>query len=205
MPHRGRMNVLTNIMKKPYVEMFSLFAGNMDFPESVNSSGDVKYHIGVSSDREMPNGKMIHLSLTANPSHLEAVNPVVCGKVRAKQDQKGDVDKQKVMGILLHGDAAFAGQGIVPETLSLAELRGYRTGGTIHIIVNNQIGFTTAPRYSRFTPYPSDVAKMVQAPIFHVNGEDPEAVVYVGIMKVMSQCSRSQLCIIQFARKNHQH
>jgi 2-oxoglutarate dehydrogenase E1 component len=179
MPHRGRMNVLTNIMKKPYVEMFSLFAGNMDFPESVNSSGDVKYHIGVSADREMPSGNRIHLSLTANPSHLEAVNPVVCGKVRAKQDQKGDVEKRKVMGILLHGDAAFAGQGIVPETLSLAELRGYRTGGTIHIIVNNQIGFTTAPRYSRFTPYPSDVAKMVQAPIFHVNGEDPEAVVYV--------------------------
>jgi 2-oxoglutarate dehydrogenase E1 component len=179
MPHRGRMNVLTNIMKKPYVEMFSLFSGNMDFPESVNSSGDVKYHIGVSADREMSHGKMMHLSLTANPSHLEAVNPVVCGKVRAKQDQRGDTDKRQVMGILLHGDAAFAGQGIVPETLSLAELRGYRTGGTIHIIVNNQIGFTTSPRYSRFTPYPSDVAKTVQAPIFHVNGEDPEAVVYV--------------------------
>jgi 2-oxoglutarate dehydrogenase E1 component len=179
MPHRGRMNVLTNIMKKPYIEMFSLFSGNMDFPESVNSSGDVKYHIGVSSDREMPSGHTVHLSLTANPSHLEAVNPVVCGKVRAKQDQKNDIEKRKVMGILLHGDAAFAGQGIVPETLSLSELRGYRTGGTLHIIVNNQIGFTTAPRYSRFTPYPSDVAKMVQAPIFHVNGEDPEAVVYV--------------------------
>ncbi len=178
MPHRGRINVLTNIMKKPYVEMLSLFHGNMDFPESVNSSGDVKYHIGVSSDREMPGGKSLHLSLTANPSHLEAVNPVVCGKVRAKQDQKSDEDKTQVMGVLLHGDAAFAGQGIVPETLSLSELRGYRTGGSIHVIVNNQIGFTTSPKYSRFTPYPSDVAKMVQAPIFHVNGEDPEAVVY---------------------------
>lgn len=179
MPHRGRLNVMASIMKKPYIEMFSLFAGNMDFPDYVNSSGDVKYHLGVSSDRKMPDDKNIHLSLTANPSHLEAVNPVVCGKVRAKQDQKNDIEKRKVMGILMHGDAAFAGQGVVPETLSLAELRGYRTGGTLHIIVNNQIGFTTAPRYSRFTPYPSDVAKMVQAPIFHVNGEDPEAVVYV--------------------------
>ncbi len=166
-------------MKKPYVEMLSLFHGNMDFPESVNSSGDVKYHIGVSSDRDMPDNKKLHLSLTANPSHLEAVNPVVCGKVRAKQDQRGDKEKRKVMGVMLHGDAAFAGQGIVPETLSLSELRGYRTGGSLHIIVNNQIGFTTSPKYSRFTPYPSDVAKMVQAPIFHVNGEDPEAVVYV--------------------------
>ncbi|TAE82818.1 MAG: 2-oxoglutarate dehydrogenase E1 component [Alphaproteobacteria bacterium] len=178
MPHRGRMNVLTNIMKKPYVEMFSLFHGNADFPEWVNSSGDVKYHIGVSADRPMPHDKSLHLSLTANPSHLEAVNPVVCGKVRAKMDQRGDTEKRSVLGILLHGDAAFAGQGIVPETLSLSELRGYRTGGTLHIIVNNQIGFTTSPKYSRFTPYPSDVAKMVQAPIFHVNGEDPEAVVY---------------------------
>jgi 2-oxoglutarate dehydrogenase E1 component len=178
MPHRGRMNVLTNIMKKPYIEMLSLFHGNMDFPESVNSSGDVKYHIGVSSDRAMPNGKSLHLSLTANPSHLEAVNPVVCGKVRAKLDQRKDKEKRSVMGVLMHGDAAFAGQGIVPETLSLSELRGYRTGGTLHVIVNNQIGFTTSPKYSRFTPYPSDVAKMVQAPIFHVNGEDPEAVVY---------------------------
>jgi 2-oxoglutarate dehydrogenase E1 component len=178
MPHRGRMNVLTNVMKKPYAEMFSLFHGNMDFPESVNSSGDVKYHIGVSADREMPTGEKLHLSLTANPSHLEAVNPVVCGKVRAKQDQRGDTEKSEVMGIMMHGDAAFAGQGVVPETLSLSELRGYRTGGSLHIIVNNQIGFTTSPKFSRFTPYPSDVAKMVAAPIFHVNGEDPEAVVY---------------------------
>lgn len=178
MPHRGRMNVLTSVMKKPYVEMLSLFQGNMDFPESVNSSGDVKYHIGVSADRDMPDGSSLHLSLTANPSHLEAVNPVVCGKVRAKLDQYGDREKRQVMGVQLHGDASFAGQGIVPETLSLSELIGYRTGGSIHIIVNNQIGFTTSPKYSRATPYPSDVAKMVQAPIFHVNGEDPEAVVY---------------------------
>jgi 2-oxoglutarate dehydrogenase E1 component len=180
MPHRGRLNVLTTVLGKPYMEMFSLFLGNQDFPEWVDISGDVKYHLGTSSDRLLPNGKKVHLSMTANPSHLEVVNPVVVGKVRAKQDIKNDrATKTKVMGILLHGDAAFAGQGSVAETLSLSELRGYRTGGTVHLIVNNQIGFTTSPKYSRFTPYPSDVAKMVQAPIFHVNGDDPEAVAYV--------------------------
>ncbi len=179
MPHRGRMNVITTIMGKPYAELLSIFQGNLDFPEWVDSSGDVKYHLGVSSDRVLNNGKKIHLSLASNPSHLEAVNPVVQGKVRAKQDQKNDKEtKNKVMGILLHGDAAFAGQGTVAEALSLAELRGYRTGGTLHIIVNNQIGFTTSPKYGRFTPYPSDMAKAVQAPIFHVNGDDPEAVFY---------------------------
>ena len=178
MPHRGRMNVLTSIMGKPYSELFSIFNGNLDFPESIDSSGDVKYHLGASHDRKMANGKMMHLSLTANPSHLEVVNPVVAGKVRAKQDQRGDTERKQVMGLLMHGDAAFAGQGTVPETLALAELRGYRTGGTVHVIVNNQIGFTTAPSYSRFTPYPTDVAKAVQAPIFHVNGDDPEAVVF---------------------------
>jgi 2-oxoglutarate dehydrogenase E1 component len=178
MPHRGRLNVLTTVMGKPYAEMFSLFHGNLDFPEWVGTSGDVKYHIGASSDREFANGHKMHLSLNANPSHLEVVNPVVCGKVRAKMDQYKDDTKTQVMGIQLHGDAAFAGQGSVAETLSLSELRGYRTGGSLHVIVNNQIGFTTSPKYSRFTPYPSDVAKMVQAPIFHVNGEDPEAVVF---------------------------
>ncbi|NBX03193.1 MAG: 2-oxoglutarate dehydrogenase E1 component [Alphaproteobacteria bacterium] len=179
MPHRGRMNVLTTIMGKPYTELLSIFYGNIDFPEWIESSGDVKYHLGVSTDREI-NGKKIHLSLLANPSHLEAVNPVVVGKVRAKLDINGDLDdKRSVMGVMLHGDAAFAGQGSVPEVLALSELRGYRTGGTIHIIVNNQIGFTTSPKYSRFTPYPTDVAKAVQAPIFHVNGDDPEAVSYV--------------------------
>jgi 2-oxoglutarate dehydrogenase E1 component len=178
MPHRGRMNVITTIMGKPYVELLSLFAGNADFPEWVDSSGDVKYHLGVSTDRQFGDRK-VHLSLAANPSHLEAVNPVVVGRVRAKQDQRGDRDaKDKVTAVLMHGDAAFAGQGSVAETLSLAELRGYRTGGTIHIIVNNQIGFTTSPKFSRFTPYPSDVAKMIQAPIFHVNGDDPEAVYF---------------------------
>ena len=178
MPHRGRMNVLTSIMGKPYSELFSIFNGNLDFPESIDSSGDVKYHLGASHDRKMRNGKMMHLSLTANPSHLEVVNPVVSGKVRAKQDQKNDTDRKKVMALTLHGDAAFAGQGTVPETLALAELRGYRTGGSVHVVVNNQIGFTTAPSYSRFTPYPTDVAKAIQAPIFHCNGDDPEAVAF---------------------------
>jgi 2-oxoglutarate dehydrogenase E1 component len=179
MPHRGRMNVLTTTMGKPYAELLSIFQGNMDFPDWVTSSGDVKYHLGTSSDRETPYGK-IHLSLLANPSHLEAVNPVVAGKVRAKLDIRGDTEeKDSVLGIMLHGDAAFSGQGSVPEVLALSELRGYRTGGTVHIVVNNQIGFTTSPKYSRFTPYPTDVAKAVQAPIFHVNGDDPEAVTYV--------------------------
>jgi 2-oxoglutarate dehydrogenase E1 component len=178
MPHRGRMNVLTNTLHKPYAELLSIFHGNMDFPEWVTSSGDVKYHLGASADRETPSGK-IHMSLLANPSHLEAVDPVVVGKVRAKMDITNDTEKSTVMGVMMHGDAAFAGQGLVSETLALSELRGYRTGGSLHIIVNNQIGFTTAPKYSRFTPYPTDVAKAVQAPIFHANSDDPEAVVYV--------------------------
>ncbi len=184
MPHRGRMNVLTTIMGKPYSELLSIFNGNLDFPENIDSSGDVKYHLGASHDRRMANGKMMHLSLTANPSHLEIVNPVVVGKVRAKQDQYADEERKKVMALTLHGDAAFAGQGSVPETLAMADLRGYRTGGTVHVIVNNQIGFTTAPKYSRFTPYPSDVAKMIQAPIFHTNGDDPEAVAFCARLAV---------------------
>ncbi|MEI7668586.1 MAG: 2-oxoglutarate dehydrogenase E1 component [Pseudomonadota bacterium] len=179
MAHRGRMNVITTVMGKPYTELLSLFQGNTDFPEWIDSSGDVKYHLGLSNDRILPDGRKIHLSLAANPSHLEVVNPVVMGKVRAKQDIKNDVNhNEKVTSVLIHGDAAFAGQGSVAETLSLSELSGYQTGGTVHIIINNQIGFTTSPRNSRFTPYPSDVAKMVQAPIFHVNGDDPEAVYF---------------------------
>ncbi len=179
MPHRGRMNVLTTTMGKPYAELLSIFHGNLDFPESIDASGDVKYHLGTSSDRTFGENT-VHLSLLANPSHLEAVNPVVAGKVRAKLDIMGDIeDKSSVVGVMLHGDAAFAGQGSVAETLALSELRGYRTGGTVHVIVNNQIGFTTSPKYSRFTPYPSDIAKSVQAPIFHVNGDDPEAVWFV--------------------------
>ena len=178
MPHRGRLNVLANFMKKPFSAIFSEFQGNASNPDDVQGSGDVKYHLGTSSDRNFDNIK-VHLSLTANPSHLEAVNPVVVGKVRAKQDQKNDTDRKKVVALLMHGDAAFSGQGLVPETLDLSGLKGYKTGGTIHFIVNNQIGFTTSPTFSRSGPYCSDVALMVEAPIFHVNGDDPEAVVYV--------------------------
>ncbi|MEM9725966.1 MAG: 2-oxoglutarate dehydrogenase E1 component, partial [Pseudomonadota bacterium] len=177
MPHRGRLNVLANVMQKPYRAIFHEFQGGSSKPEEVEGSGDVKYHLGASSDRMFDDNK-VHLSLTANPSHLEAVNPVVLGKVRAKQAQMNDLDRKQVIPVLLHGDAAFAGQGVVTESLGLSGLVGHRSGGSIHIIVNNQIGFTTAPRFSRSSPYPSDVALMVEAPIFHVNGDDPEAVVH---------------------------
>jgi 2-oxoglutarate dehydrogenase E1 component len=177
MPHRGRLSVLANVMQKPYRAIFNEFQGGSFKPEDVDGSGDVKYHLGASSDREF-DGNSVHLSLTANPSHLEAVNPVVLGKVRAKQDQMGDTERRQVMPILLHGDAAFAGQGVVAECFALSGLRGHKTGGTIHIVVNNQIGFTTAPHFSRSSPYPTDNALVVEAPIFHVNGDDPEAVVH---------------------------
>ncbi|MBF9058418.1 2-oxoglutarate dehydrogenase E1 component [Rhodobacterales bacterium HKCCSP123] len=177
MPHRGRLSVLANVMGKPYRAIFNEFQGGSFKPEDVDGSGDVKYHLGASSDREF-DGNTVHLSLTANPSHLEAVNPVVLGKVRAKQDQMNDTERRQVMAILLHGDAAFAGQGVVAEGFGLSGLRGHRTGGTMHIVVNNQIGFTTAPHFSRSSPYPTDIALMVEAPIFHVNGDDPEAVVH---------------------------
>ncbi|WP_313135318.1 2-oxoglutarate dehydrogenase E1 component [Paracoccus jeotgali] len=178
MPHRGRLSVLANVLGKPYRAIFHEFQGGSFKPEDVDGSGDVKYHLGASSDREF-DGNEVHLSLTANPSHLEAVNPVVLGKARAKGDQlKDTVERTKVLPILLHGDAAFAGQGIVAECLQLSGIRGHRTGGTIHIVVNNQIGFTTAPHFSRTSPYPTDIALMVEAPIFHVNGDDPEAVVH---------------------------
>ncbi|MBP7001226.1 2-oxoglutarate dehydrogenase E1 component [Amaricoccus sp.] len=177
MPHRGRLSVLANVLSKPYRAIFNEFQGGSFKPDEVEGSGDVKYHLGASSDREF-DGNVVHLSLTANPSHLEAVDPVVLGKVRAKQAQKNDVNRTKVLPILLHGDAAFAGQGVVAECFGLSGLKGHRTGGTIHIVVNNQIGFTTAPMYSRSSPYPTDIALMVEAPIFHVNGDDPEAVVH---------------------------
>ncbi|HUZ66034.1 MAG TPA: thiamine pyrophosphate-dependent enzyme, partial [Beijerinckiaceae bacterium] len=179
MPHRGRLNVLATVMSKPHRAIFHEFKGGSFTPDEVEGSGDVKYHLGASSNREF-DGNKVHLSLTANPSHLEIVDPVVLGKVRAKQDQKGDlVERTSVLPLLIHGDAAFAGQGVVAECFGLSGLKGHRTGGSIHFIVNNQIGFTTYPRYSRSSPYPSDVAKMIEAPIFHVNGDDPEAVVYV--------------------------
>jgi len=178
MPHRGRLNILANVMMKPYRAIFNEFQGGSFKPDAVDGSGDVKYHLGTSSDRTF-DGNTVHLSLAANPSHLEAVNPVVLGKVRAKQDHFGDqIDRGAVLPILLHGDAAFAGQGIVAECFQLSGIKGHRTGGTIHIVVNNQIGFTTAPSYSRSSPYPTDIALMVEAPIFHVNGDDPEAVVH---------------------------
>ena len=177
MAHRGRLNVLHNVLQKPFRAIISEFLGNPANPEDAGGSGDVKYHMGASADRDFDDAG-VHLSLAPNPSHLEIVDPVVVGRVRAKQQQLDDHDRTKVLGILLHGDAAFAGQGVVAETFAFSALRGYRTGGTIHIIINNQIGFTTSPSFSRSSPYPTDVAKMVMAPIFHVNGDDPEAVVH---------------------------
>jgi len=176
MPHRGRLNVLANLLQKSYKRIFNEFAGEFD-SASTDSAGDVKYHLGASSDREF-DGNSVHISLTNNPSHLEAVNPVVLGQTRAKQFFHKDKKRQQVVPILIHGDAAFAGQGVVAECFAMSGLPGHNTGGTIHIIVNNQIGFTTNPRFARSSPYPSDLAKMVQAPILHVNGDDPEAVVH---------------------------
>jgi len=178
MAHRGRLNVLTNVLRKPYQEIFAEFEDNF-LPNSIDGDGDVKYHLGFSSTVRNSRGEPIHLSLTPNPSHLEAVNPVVEGRTRAKQRAFGDKGRVHGVPLLIHGDAAFAGQGIVAETLNLSNLAGYTTGGTVHIIVNNQIGFTTSPSDARSTTYCTDVAKMIQAPIFHVNAEDPEAAVFV--------------------------
>ena len=175
MAHRGRLNVLANIVGKSYSQIFGEFEGNLD-PRSAQGSGDVKYHLGAAGEFQSWDGHTIQTSLVANPSHLEAVNPVLEGVVRAKQDviDTGEAGFS-VLPILIHGDAAFAGQGVVAETLNLSQLRGYRTGGTVHIVINNQVGFTTAPEYSRSSVYSTDVARMIQAPIFHVNGDDPEA------------------------------
>jgi 2-oxoglutarate dehydrogenase E1 component len=205
MPHRGRLNVLANFMGKPFAAIFSEFQGGSANPEHVQGSGDVKYHLGTSSDREV-GGRNIHLSLAANPSHLEAVNPVVLGKVRAKQHQRGDSERQEVVGILMHGDAAFAGQGLVAESLELSDLRGFTTGGTIHVVVNNQIGFTTNPSYARSSPYPSDIAKGTQAPIFHVSGDDPEAVAQVARAAVeFRQQFKKDVVIDLFCYRRHGH
>ena len=205
MPHRGRLNILANVMSKPYRAIFNEFKGGSAHPDEVEGSGDVKYHLGASSDREFDDNR-VHLSLTANPSHLEIVDPVVLGKVRAKQDQRKDEQRKEVLPLLLHGDAAFAGQGVVAECLSLSGLRGHRTGGSIHFIVNNQIGFTTAPRFARSSPYPSDVAKMIDAPIFHVNGDDPEAVVYVAkIATEFRQIFSKPVVIDMFCYRRHGH
>ena len=207
MPHRGRLNVLTQVMGKPHRALFHEFKGGSANPDEVEGSGDVKYHLGASSDREFDQNK-IHLSLTANPSHLEIVDPVVLGKVRAKQDQHGDPPDMRVsvLPLLMHGDAAFAGQGVVAECFALSDLKGYRTGGSIHFIVNNQIGFTTYPRYSRSSPYPSDVAKMIDAPIFHVNGDDPEAVVFAAKIAVeFRQKFHKPVVIDMFCYRRHGH
>ena len=177
MAHRGRLNVLVNVMQKPYRVLFHEFAGGSANPEDVGGSGDVKYHLGTSTDREF-DGHKVHLSLTPNPSHLECVDPVVLGKSRAKQTQLDDNDRARVIPILIHGDAAFAGQGVIMECFGFSGLRGYNTGGCVHFVINNQVGFTTSPQFARSSPYCSDIAKMVQAPILHVNGDDPEAVTF---------------------------
>jgi 2-oxoglutarate dehydrogenase E1 component len=207
MAHRGRLNVLASVMGKPHRAIFNEFKGGSYKPDDVEGSGDVKYHLGASSDRSF-DGNNVHLSLTANPSHLEIVDPVVLGKVRAKQDQHGckPGERTPVLPLLIHGDAAFAGQGVVAECFGLSGLKGHRTGGSIHFIINNQIGFTTAPRHSRSSPYCSDVAKMVEAPIFHVNGDYPEAVVHVAkIATEFRQKFQKPVVIDMFCYRRHGH
>ncbi len=205
MPHRGRLNVLANVMGKPYRAIFNEFKGGSANPDDVEGSGDVKYHLGASSDRDF-DGNSVHLSLTANPSHLEIVDPVVLGKVRAKQDQNKDAPRSRVMPLLLHGDAAFAGQGVVAECFGLSGLLGHKTGGSIHFIVNNQIGFTTSPIHSRSSPYPSDMAKIIQAPIFHANGDDPESVVYAArVATEFRQKFGKPVVVDMFCYRRHGH
>ena len=205
MAHRGRLNVLANVMDKPFSAIFHEFKGGSINPEDVEGSGDVKYHLGSSSDRVF-DGNKVHLSLTANPSHLEIVDPVVLGKARAKQDQRNDEKRTSVMPLLIHGDAAFAGQGVVAECFGLSGLRGHRSGGSVHFIVNNQIGFTTSPHFARSSPYPSDVAKMIEAPIFHANGDDPEAVVYAAkIATEFRQKFRKPVVIDMFCYRRYGH
>ncbi|MEJ0011106.1 MAG: 2-oxoglutarate dehydrogenase E1 component [Bauldia sp.] len=214
MAHRGRLNVLANVLGKPHRAIFHEFKGGSASPDNVEGSGDVKYHLGASSDREF-GGNRVHLSLTANPSHLEIVDPVVLGKARAKQDKladqpRGDVvpleQRERVLPLLLHGDAAFAGQGVIAECFGLSGLRGHRTAGSIHFIINNQIGFTTNPRFGRSSPYPSDTAKMVEAPIFHCNGDDPEAVVYAAkIATEFRQKFHKPVVVDMFCYRRHGH
>ncbi len=206
MAHRGRLNVLTSIMGKSYAAVFSEFQGGVTGAGDVQGSGDVKYHLGASADRVLEDGHSLHISLTPNPSHLEAVNPVVLGKVRAKQAMRGDKARERVMGLLIHGDAALAGQGTCSEVFELSQLRGYRTGGTVHIVINNQIGFTTSPAQARTSPYPSEVAKIIQAPIFHVNGDDPEAVVRVcQIAADYRQHFKADVVVDIFCYRRHGH
>jgi 2-oxoglutarate dehydrogenase E1 component len=205
MSHRGRLNVLANILRKPYEEIFAQFEENY-LPESTDGDGDVKYHLGFSGDRANSRGQTVHLTLTPNPSHLEAVNPVVEGRARAKQTRFKDLHRRMGIPLLLHGDAAFAGQGLVAETLNLSQLQGYTTGGTVHVVINNQIGFTTAPNDARSTTYCTDIAKMIQAPVFHVNGEDPEATAYVAELALeFRQTFNRDVVVDMFCYRRHGH
>src|SRR5262249_18567064 len=205
MTHRGRLNVLANILGKPYQELFAEFEDTY-LPNSVDGDGDVKYHLGFSSDRVTARRAPIHLSLTPNPSHLEAVDPVVEGRTRAKQGLFNDQERRQGIPLLIHGDAAFAGQGLVAETLNLSQLAGYTTGGTIHVVVNNQIGFTTSPADARSTTYCTDVAKMIQVPIFHVNAEDPEAAVYVAELALeFRQTFHKDVVLDMYCYRRHGH
>ncbi|UNE54221.1 2-oxoglutarate dehydrogenase E1 component [Bartonella machadoae] len=214
MAHRGRLNVLSQVLAKPHRAIFHEFKGGSYKPDDVEGSGDVKYHLGTSADLEF-DGKKVHLSLLANPSHLEIVDPVVIGKARAKQDQLVDSkntdslplsERSKVLPLLIHGDAAFAGQGVIQETFGLSGLRGYSVAGSVHVIINNQIGFTTDPRFLRSSPYPSDVAKMIDAPIFHVNGDDPEAVVFVAkVATEFRQIFHKPVVIDMFCYRRYGH
>lgn len=205
MAHRGRLNVLAHVLEKPYEQFFSEFEGTVP-DQGVDGSGDVKYHMGYSNDYVTQSGQTVHMSLSPNPSHLELIDPVVEGLVFAKQEIRGDVQKGQIVPVLVHGDASFTGQGIISETLCLAQLNGYDNGGTIHIIVNNQIGFTATPRQSRFTSYPSDVAKIVQAPVFHVNGDDPEAVVHTAMMAMRyRQAFKADVIIDLWCYRRHGH
>src|SRR5438270_25551 len=203
-PH-GRFNVLAKTLRKPYQELFAEFEENY-LPDSRDGDGDVKYHLGFSSDRIGSKGNPIHLSLSPNPSHLEAVDPVVEGRTRAKQFLFRDEERKMGLPVLLHGDAAFAGQGLVAETLNLSQLAGYTTGGTIHVVLNNQIGFTTSPTDARSTTYCTDVAKMIQVPIFHVNAEDPEAAVYVAELALeFRQTFHKDVVIDLYCYRRHGH
>ncbi|MDX1531529.1 MAG: multifunctional oxoglutarate decarboxylase/oxoglutarate dehydrogenase thiamine pyrophosphate-binding subunit/dihydrolipoyllysine-residue succinyltransferase subunit, partial [Rhodothermales bacterium] len=205
MAHRGRLNVLANVLEKPYRNIFSEFEGHIDIG-TAHGSGDVKYHLGAHGTHEAPSGAAIELTLAGNPSHLEAVNPVVEGMVRAKQQQKGDTDRDGVLPVLIHGDAAFAGQGVVAETLNLSQLDGYKTGGTIHVVVNNQIGFTTLPMHARSSAYATDIARMIQAPIFHVNGDDPEAAIRVARLALdFRQVFKKDVVIDLVCYRQHGH
>ncbi len=205
MAHRGRLNVLANVMHKPLEAIFHEFQGGASTPDEIGGSGDVKYHLGTSTDREIQ-GVSMHLSLVPNPSHLESVDPVVAGKVRSSQSQRGDVNRCHVLGLLLHGDAAVATLGVVAETFQLSELEGYETGGMVHLIINNQIGFTTNPMAARSSPYPSDLAKAVQAPIVHVNGDDPEAVVQAAAFAMeFRQIFKRDVVIDMWCYRRHGH